>query len=296
MRRRHVQQPGPGRDGLDHQALSVHGDAGHPVAQRLQQPPRRPVAGVLDGHLLAARRQQDPRHDVHRLLGAVGDHDVLGAGLDPAGNADVPGDGLAQALVSGRLRVDADAGGGDPQHLGGQPAPGLVGEQVGVGDAVAKVELGFPLEGRRQLDGLPDRLRAQLAVDVLRPVAAARDVVADEGAHPDVGDDEPLGGEPVVGQGDGGARDAETVRQLARGRQAVPGEQPAVQDRATELPVDLHGQVLATDQADVKLHRGQWAHLRPDWSDELYQDWLSYRSRPAPRLGLSGARRDPEEG
>jgi hypothetical protein len=80
--------PGSRRHRLDHQPLGVDRHPGHVHPQRRQQPPERAVPGGLDGDPVAGV-QQDPGDQVDRLLGAVGDHHVLGAGQDPAGDADV---------------------------------------------------------------------------------------------------------------------------------------------------------------------------------------------------------------
>jgi hypothetical protein len=96
-----MDQPGTRRDGLDDQPLVVDRHPDHLGPQRGHQPPRRAVAGALDRDPVA-RGQQHPGHQVDRLLGAVGHHDLLGAGLDAAGQADVAGDGQPQARVPGR--------------------------------------------------------------------------------------------------------------------------------------------------------------------------------------------------
>src|SRR5439155_9764327 len=86
------------------------------------------------------------------------------------------------------------------------------------------------------------------------------DMVADDGAGPLPGAEESLAGQPVVGHGDGAARDAEAAGQLPGRRQPLAGRQAAVEDGAAQLPVDLPGQVVPPDQADVKLHQ----EIRPD--------------------------------
>src|SRR5689334_21367965 len=86
------------------------------------------------------------------------------------------------------------------------------------------------------------------------------DVVADEGAGPLPSAEESLAAEPVVGHADGAARDGQTTGQLPGRRQPLAGRQAAVQDGAAQLPVDLAGQVVAPDQADVYLHQ----EIRPD--------------------------------
>ena len=245
-------QPGVGRDGLDHQPLCVDRHRGHLGSERPQQPSRRPVPGRLHGDPVAWL-QQHPGHQVDRLLGAVGDHDVPGVGLHPAGQADVAGDRLAQGRVAGGVAVGAAAHRGRAQLLGQQPAPGLVGEQPGVGDARPEVELGRVVRHGRHGDRVPDRPRPQRSSGRPGTVAGAGDGRADEGPGTDPGGDEPLAAEPVVGDRHGGARDAEAPGQLPGRRQATARRQAAVQDGPAQLPVDLAGQVLAADQADMDL-------------------------------------------
>jgi hypothetical protein len=113
-------QPDPGRDGLDHQPLGVHRDPDDLGPQGGQQPPRRPVPGRLHRDPVAGL-QQHPGHQVDRLLGAVGDHHLAGAGLHRPGGADVAGDGLAQAGVAGRSKTVGTAI--EPQTGRGRSAP-----------------------------------------------------------------------------------------------------------------------------------------------------------------------------
>jgi hypothetical protein len=247
-------QPDPRRDGLDHQPLGVDRHRDHLGPERRQQPPQRAVPGRLHRDPVAGL-QQDPGHQVDRLLGAVGDHHLPGDGLHPAGHADVAGDGPAQVRVTGRVAVDAAGHRGRTQLLGQQPPPGLVGEQPGVGDARAEVELGQPLlDHPGDGDRLPQRPRPQRAPG--RPGLAGRagDRLADEGPGACPRRDEPLAGEPVVGDRHGGARDTQAPGQLPGRRQAGARRQAAVEDGPAQLPVDLAGQVLAADQADVDLH------------------------------------------
>jgi hypothetical protein len=135
--------------------------------------------------------QQHPRDDVDRLLGAVGDHDVLGGRLHPAGNADVSGDRLTQARVPGRVAVAAAADGVGAQLPGQQPPPRLIGEQPPVGDAGTKVELGRVLEHDRDRDGVPDRPRAQRTPGPPGRAGGGLEAVADEGPGPNAGGEEP---------------------------------------------------------------------------------------------------------
>jgi hypothetical protein len=216
-----IDQPGARRDGVHDHPFVVDRDPGHLGAKGLQQSPRRPVAGVLDGHPVAGG-QQHPGDEVDRLLGPVGHHDVAGGGLHPAGDADVAGDRLAQPGMAGRVGVVAGAHGCRAELARQQPPPALVGEQVGVGDAGAEVVLGGVLEHQRGLV-VPDRPRAQDPAGRRGPAAGAGEVVADEGAGADPAGDEPFTDEPVVGDDDGGARDAQLRGQLPAGGQASTG-------------------------------------------------------------------------
>jgi hypothetical protein len=173
----------------------------------------------------------------------------------------VAGDGPAQVREAGGVAVGTASHRGRTQLLGQQPPPGLVGEQLGVGDARTEVELGQPLldqsllDHPRDGDRLPPRPRPQR--DPGRPglVGRAGDRLADEGPGASPGGDESLAGEPVVGDLHGGARDTQAPGQLPGRRQAAARRQEAVEDGPPQLPVDLPGQVLAADQADVDVHR-----------------------------------------
>jgi hypothetical protein len=277
-----VDQPGAGRDDVNDHPLVVDRDAGHPGAEGPQQPPRRAVAGVLDGHLVAGG-EQHPGDEVDRLLGSVGDHDVVGGGLHPTGEADVAGDRLTEPGMAGRVGVVAGADRGGGELPGQQLPPTPVGEQPGVGDPGAEVELGRPLDHPHWEQVFPDRPGPQGLAGRSGPVARAGEVVGDEGAGADPAGDEPLAEEPVVGDHDGGARDAQLRGQLAGGWQATAGGQAAVQDGPAQLPVDLAGQVLAADQADMELHGGQGSG-GPIGLVNRARNWISQRSPSAPRL------------
>ena len=83
VRRRREHQPGATRHRLDEQALAVHRHRDHPRTVAREQVARHGVAGILHDHHVAGL-QQHPGDEVERLLGAVGDHDVVGFGIDPA--------------------------------------------------------------------------------------------------------------------------------------------------------------------------------------------------------------------
>ena len=70
---------------IDDQSLTVDRNAAHRCAHRAEQEEQRPIPRVLEGHPVPGS-QQDPRDQVDRLLGAVGDHDVVGRGSDAAGD------------------------------------------------------------------------------------------------------------------------------------------------------------------------------------------------------------------
>src|SRR5204863_1062120 len=81
------------------------------------------------------------------------------------------------------------------------------------------------------------------------------DVLADEGARTDPGDDIALAQEPLIGVRHGRPRNAQPPGELARRRQALARPQSAVADGAPQLFVDLATEPSASDKADVEFHR-----------------------------------------
>ena len=137
VRRRGEHQPGAAGHRVDEQALAVDRHRDHPGAVAREQVAGEGVAGILHDHHVAGL-QQHPGDQVERLLGAVGDHDVVGFGLDPARVRQVAREGGAQVGMALRLGVRARArrrGG----RRGEQPPPGVEREEGGVGDADAEV-------------------------------------------------------------------------------------------------------------------------------------------------------------
>jgi hypothetical protein len=191
----------------------------------------------------------------------------------------VAGDRLAQPGVPRRVGVVAGSDGRRGELPGQQPPPALEGEQPGVGDAGAEVELGGTFEHPRG-QVVPDRPGPQDPAGRSGPLAGAGEVVTDEGAGADPAGDEPFAHEPVVGDGDGGARDAQLGGQLPGGGQAAAGRQAGVKDRPAQLPVDLTGQVLAADQADMEVHGAQRSDGRIGLVN-LPENWISHWS-PCP--------------
>ena len=157
VRRRDVHQLRPRGQRGDVEAFAVHRHADDLGAVRREEQLRQPVAGLLDGDPVA-RLEQHAAQQVERLLRALGDEHVVGAGAHRAGDADVPGDRRAQARVPARVGVVREPG-GVPQLPREQPPPGFEGEQRGVGDADAEVVLRRPRDrGDRRRQRPPDRL------------------------------------------------------------------------------------------------------------------------------------------
>jgi hypothetical protein len=138
VRRRRVDQPGRGGQRVHPDPLGVHRHAGDPGADRGEQPPRRRITRLLHRHHVAGA-EQDPGDQVERVLGAVGDHHVVGGGPDRPGDAEIAGDRGAQGRVAGGFRVRAGAVRPQPHLRGQQPPPGVEREQLRVRDAGAEV-------------------------------------------------------------------------------------------------------------------------------------------------------------
>ena len=186
--------------------------------------------------------------------------------------------------MPGGVGVVAGADAPGAQLPGQQPPPGLVREQRGVGDPSAEVELGGPLEQRSWARSSQTGLgRSTAPVGVRLRRSAGGGASETKVPAPTRPVRNPSREEPVVGDRDGGAGDAQLRGQLAGGRQAIAGGQATVQDRPAQLPVDLAGQVLAADQADMEVHGAQGSG-GPIGLVNLARNWISQRSLSAPRL------------
>ena len=97
MRGRDVDEPRHGRNGVDDQPFVVYRNAADPQAERLEQPSRRAVAGILDGHPITGRCE-DTGNKVDCLLGTVGDDDVVRVRAYAARDTDV----IGRSLRAGR--------------------------------------------------------------------------------------------------------------------------------------------------------------------------------------------------
>src|SRR5439155_17081590 len=94
-----------------------------------------------------------------------------------------------------------------------------------------------------------------LRLPTASPGRGRGDVLADEGACTDPGDDIALAQEPLIGVRHGRPRNAQPPGELARRRQALAGPYSAVADGAPQLFVDLATEPSASDKADVEFHR-----------------------------------------
>ena len=126
-------------------------------AERLEQPSRRAVAGILDGHPIAGRGE-DTGNKVDRLLGTVGDDDVVRVRAYAARDTDVMGDCFAQVDVPGGMTIGV-ADRGRAKLACEQTAPGLVREQPRIGNAGTEIEPGGAphREGERHILPRPAR-------------------------------------------------------------------------------------------------------------------------------------------
>ncbi|MNS92839.1 hypothetical protein D3C72_1269850 [compost metagenome] len=103
MGRGDVDQPGTLGNLFHAQALGIHRYVLQLRTLGQKQLACGGVAGVFHGDL-AARLDQNPRDQVQRLLGTVAHQHIGAVATHPAGEGDMPGDGLAQlrqALMSG---------------------------------------------------------------------------------------------------------------------------------------------------------------------------------------------------
>ncbi len=257
VRGRDVHQPRVARDRVDDQALRIHGYPGHPRPQRREQSSRRCVAGIFDDDAVAGGHQCT-RHDVDRLLRAVRDDHVVARRDDAAGDADVPGDRLAQPAVSRRVRILPVPDRRGAQLTCHQATPCLVGEQARIGNPGAEVEPRRPPELGGKGHFVPERARAQHARWPLQIGATRLAMAADEGPRADTRRHEALAHQTVVRDVDGRPRNAQPPRQLATRRQTLAFAQPPVEDQGPQLSVDFAGEVMAADEADVELHCRRW--------------------------------------
>ncbi len=115
---------------VDPEAVAVARDAEEVGTAEAQGLDGADVAGVGQRHDVA-RVDQGPHHELERLLGAVGDDDVVGVGAV----AQRVGHPRPQRGEAGGRRVLEGAGGIVGQHLGGGPGDVLHRERVGGGQA-----------------------------------------------------------------------------------------------------------------------------------------------------------------
>ena len=200
--------------------------------------------------------EQRPSDDIQSLLRAIRDDDIVGRCFDTAGDTDVTRDGFPEAPVARGTVVHDRALGFQAQLAGHQLSPRVVRKQRRIGEAASEVETNRLGQHGGQLDRIPDGARAQRITDPLfvRPASRRRQMLADDRASAHARRYESFPSEPVIYAGDCRARDRQLPCEFPAGRQWIAGPQLTLQDRPPQLPVDLAAEVLAANQADVKLH------------------------------------------
>ncbi len=202
MRGRGVDEAGLVGDGVDDDALVIDGHALYARAEGREEHAGQRVARVFDGDAITGP-QHGAGNDVDGLLGAGGDQNVLCRGLDAARDADVAGDGFAQASMAGRMSVGAKANGVRLELCGDEAAPRRVGKQRGVRDTGAEIELRGLHEGGGDAKAVPlgqsGEDAAGAGVTVVRAVQVE---VADERTGTDARVDQSFTPETVVGHAD----------------------------------------------------------------------------------------------
>ncbi len=227
MRGGRIDQPGPRRERLDHQALPVDRHPDHPRPERGQQRAHRRISRLLHRDHIAWR-DQHPADQVDRLLRAARHDDVVRHSPHRPADADEPRDLLAQPFVPAGLGVRRGWSGPQPQLGGDQPAPGLEREQPRVRHAhpevVARRRCG-PARPAPASATQPGRgRRADRPARASRRGAAAqceRRGLGHERPGADPTDGETLRRQPVVRRGDGVAGDLQAGGQDPGRRQPL---------------------------------------------------------------------------
>ena len=228
---------------------------GTPRTHRSEELSRRRVSRLLDcDHL--SRLDQDPADQVERLLGAVGDDDLVGRSPERAGHGRMPGHRGAQPRLARRVAISP--GMGLQREPGIEPAPDIAREQRPVGDTRPEVEpvcgdIGSALVHRDPAIAVRGCSAAPLGcASRLDPPYR---LGSDEGARPDPPLEKPLSGEPLVGDRHGVTGHRQLLGQQPARGQPVADRRRRFDDRLDDLAVDPLRQVAPSGQADVELHR-----------------------------------------
>jgi hypothetical protein len=152
---RHTDNLCPCRQGLDDQALIIDRHRDHDGAGSRERNAKRGIAGVLNRNDRLPGPYQDSRQEVEGLLRAGRDQDVVRLASDGAGQGDVMGDSVAQAVVT-LIALRASQAGGFPlepaQLLRADAAKDVIGKLLGVdqgGPKIRRDRFGGWVAGRR---------------------------------------------------------------------------------------------------------------------------------------------------
>jgi hypothetical protein len=136
--RRHVYQARRGRNGIDHDPLLVHRNAAHHRTEAPEQPSRRGVPRVLEGHFIP-RRHEHLGDEIDRLLCPARDGDVVGRRVDAARQCDLARNRHPEAAQAAGVGVDREHAVRHPERLRRQLPPTLPGEQGRVRQARSEI-------------------------------------------------------------------------------------------------------------------------------------------------------------
>jgi predicted dithiol-disulfide oxidoreductase (DUF899 family) len=105
-------------------------------------------------------------------------------------------------------------------------------------------------------------------------------VRADECSGPSARGHKSIGGKPIIGNADGGARDHQALRQKPGGRKRVTWAKAAISHGAFELAINFAAQVLPIDKVDVQFH----VNSESDWTSNFASNWLFSQSSNPPTV------------
>src|SRR5262249_28757225 len=124
-----IGEPRAGGQPVRLQSAGVDRRVGQPRAGRFKRDRDPWIVGLLDYRDVPGI-EQDARGEVEALLRAAGDDDLIGLARDPSSALEIFGEGGAQRLVPGRVRIAERIAGGAPGPRGQEPAPDLARELV----------------------------------------------------------------------------------------------------------------------------------------------------------------------
>ena len=225
-----------------------------------------------EGRLLdddgVARVEEDARREVEALLRA-GQHHHLGGRAAHAARRHHLRQRLAQRRESLGGAVQQGGGADVGEDLGEQLAQLVEGQQVRGGHAEGeRDDVGALGEAQQVADqrvleargGGAEELPPGQLLGAVHPPGRAVER-GDDGAAPDVGVDERVGAQFLVGDEHGAAADPQRLCEAALRRQPEAGREPPRDDEVADLPRDLPVDGLAARPVDRQLQRT----LRDGW-------------------------------